>query len=458
MSRSSWIQRYLLPGLIFQSVVIGGGYGTGRELAHFFLEHGPWGGLLAMLGISTVIWSLVCAVTFEFARIFQAYDYRAFFRKLLGRGWILFEVLYLITLLLVVAVASSAAGSILRDVFGLPYLAGVLGLLAAVGILVSLGSRAIERAFAFWSLALYAVYACLFASSLWSFGDQILGAFQAFSPQGGWPIGGIEYAAYNLGVIPAVLFSVRHATTSREAVAAGLLAGPIAIFPALLFYLAMAGHYPAVLNETLPANYLLEQLGWPLFQISFQVILLGTLIETGTGFVHAVNERVAGLYRDSGSPMMGWLRPAFAVLLLLAGAGLAQLGLVGLVSRGYGTITWGFVMIYVIPVLTVGGWKIWRAIGHDFEDQDLPDASPDRREVDYQWMKNESGKVCAIWLREEKAGRNADIIQQLIYKEFGAEKGVALVGQLASAKLIRNTADDRGGWYLLFDSPVDPPE
>ncbi len=28
----SLFQRYLLPGFIFQSVVIAGGYGTGREL------------------------------------------------------------------------------------------------------------------------------------------------------------------------------------------------------------------------------------------------------------------------------------------------------------------------------------------------------------------------------------------------------------------------------------------
>ena len=42
--------------------------------------------LLAML-----IWSLILALTFEFSRIHRAYDYRAFFKALLGNGWILFE-------------------------------------------------------------------------------------------------------------------------------------------------------------------------------------------------------------------------------------------------------------------------------------------------------------------------------------------------------------------------------
>jgi uncharacterized membrane protein YkvI len=33
----TWFQRYLLPGLAFKAVVIGGGYATGRELAEFFM-------------------------------------------------------------------------------------------------------------------------------------------------------------------------------------------------------------------------------------------------------------------------------------------------------------------------------------------------------------------------------------------------------------------------------------
>ncbi len=37
-----FFQKYLLPGLVFQGVVIGGGYATGRELAEFFLPHGRW--------------------------------------------------------------------------------------------------------------------------------------------------------------------------------------------------------------------------------------------------------------------------------------------------------------------------------------------------------------------------------------------------------------------------------
>ena len=101
-------QRFLLPGFAFKGVVIGGGYATGRELVEFFMASGPWGGLLG-LTLAMLIWSGVCAVTFMLARVVSAYDYRSFFQALLGRFWVLFEVAYVLFLILILAVVAAAA-------------------------------------------------------------------------------------------------------------------------------------------------------------------------------------------------------------------------------------------------------------------------------------------------------------------------------------------------------------
>ena len=107
---SASFKKYLLPGLVFQSVVIGGGYGTGRELVEYFLNYGPLGGLLGMLLVTTVTWSILLAITFEFSRVFHAYDYRTFFRKLVGPFWIIFEIFYFVFLMIVLGVIASASG------------------------------------------------------------------------------------------------------------------------------------------------------------------------------------------------------------------------------------------------------------------------------------------------------------------------------------------------------------
>lgn len=358
MIKSPWFQKYFLPGFVFQSVVIAGGYGTGRELAEFFLPYGPLGGLLAMLLVSTVIWSAVCAASFAFSHMFRSYDYRSFFKHLLGRGWFLFELLYVAQLLLVLAVIAAASGQILRETFNLPYLVGVIGIMVAVGFLTFRGTAVIEKFLARWSFVLYGVYLVFFLWCFARFGDEIIGQLGAGAVGSGWMTGGVKYAAYNLAIIPPVLFVIRHIEVRREAVTAGLLAGPIAIIPGFLFYLAMVGQYPAVADQPVPANYLLEILGSRAFQLAFQVVLFGTLIETGSGLLHGVNERIAGVYAELGKAMPDRLRPMVAVGLLVVGALLAQFGLVNLIARGYGTITWGFLLVFVIPMLTWGIWKM----------------------------------------------------------------------------------------------------
>ena len=39
---------YIVPAAVFISVVMGGGYGTGREVVEFFTRYGLLGGLLGL--------------------------------------------------------------------------------------------------------------------------------------------------------------------------------------------------------------------------------------------------------------------------------------------------------------------------------------------------------------------------------------------------------------------------
>src|SRR5439155_7740207 len=141
-----WFKRYLLPGLGVKAVVIGGGYATGRELAEFFLSRGPWGGLFEIL-FATLLFSIFCALTFVVARRFGTYDYRSFFKRLLGPAWPLFELSYLLFVVLILAVYGAAAGAIGTAVFGVPEWVGTVALMAGVAGVVAFGNKAVERLF-----------------------------------------------------------------------------------------------------------------------------------------------------------------------------------------------------------------------------------------------------------------------------------------------------------------------
>jgi len=357
-TNTTFFKKYLLPGFVFQGVVIAGGYGTGRELVEYFLKHGPTGGLLGMILMTGLGWALMLAVTFEFARIFRAYDYRTFFLKLLGKFWFLFEVLYFIGLLLVLAVIGSAAGVIFRDNFGIPYLAGVIVMLAAIGFLTFKGSGAIEKFFSWWSILIYLVYAVFLIISVIKFGPQIKANFTANIIGPRWILGGAKYALYSMIIVPAVLFCIRYIETRKEAVISGIIAGFIGIAPAILFLIAIAAHYPQILPEEIPAVFAIHKMGTFAFLVVFQIMLVGTLIQTGTGFIHAVNERIQSSLQSRGKELPRWMRPLFAIVLLFSGLGFATFGIIALIAKGYGSLSWGAFIVYFVPLMTIGIYKM----------------------------------------------------------------------------------------------------
>jgi uncharacterized membrane protein YkvI len=359
--KTGWFQRWLLPGLAFKAVVIGGGYATGRELASYFLPSGPRGGLYAML-LSTVIWSTVCAVTFLFALRTSSRDYRTFFKNLLGRFWPVYEVAYLAALVVILAAFAAAAGAIAHAVFGLPPIAGALALMALITLVAAWGNDSVERLFKYVSFLLYGTYAVFLILSLLKFGGRIGTAFAAETPTTGWPIGGLTYAGYNIIGAIIILPVTRHLTSRKDAIIAGVLAGPLAMAPAMLFFIVMAGFYPAIQQQVLPSDFLLGQLGFPAFRILFQVMIFAALLESGTGGVHAINERIARAYEHRGDRTFAKpMRLAVTVAILAGSVFVAdRVGLVSLIADGYRWLSYVLLAIYVAPLLTFGVWQLSR--------------------------------------------------------------------------------------------------
>jgi uncharacterized membrane protein YkvI len=353
-----WFQRFLLPALAFKAVVIGGGYATGREIAEFFLTSGPVTGLLGIL-LAMLLWSLVCALTFLFARAFAATDYRTFFQALLGPFWFLFEIVYVLLMILILAVMAAAAGSIGTAAFSLPDWVGTAALLAAIVGVTSQGTEAAERMFRYSSAYIFIVYFAFLLLALASFGDRIGPQLAAAEAGSGWIVGGATYAGYNLIAAVAILPFLRHLTGRKDAVAAGLLCGPVAMLPALCFFLAMVAWYPEVGAEALPSDYLLRRLETPWFYFLFQAMILVALLETGVGMVNAVNERVAAAAERRKLPFgQGWRLAVSAVLVVGSGVAAARFGLIELIARGYGAFGWIMLAIFVLPLATIGVAKL----------------------------------------------------------------------------------------------------
>jgi uncharacterized membrane protein YkvI len=357
--RSSWFQRFLLPGFAFKAVVIGGGYATGRELAEYFLPSGPWGGLAAIL-LSTILFSVVCALTFLFARAVGAQDYRTFFKQLLGPAWFIFEAAYILFIILILAVYGAAAGSIGAAVFGVPEIWGTVALACAIIAIVTFGNASVERMFVYVSYLLYAVYLLFIVLAFTQFGDRIAAGFAQAGPATNWVAGGTVYAGYNIIGAVVILPVIRHLTSNRDAVIAGVVAGPLAMLPAALFFTAMIAFYPAIASETLPSDFLLQQMQLPLFHLLFQLMIFSALLESGASSVHAINERISqAMLARRGKSLSNRARLVIALAMLVGCMLVAQrFGLVALIANGYRALGYILIAVYVVPLLTIGVWRL----------------------------------------------------------------------------------------------------
>ena len=128
------------------------------------------------------------------------------------------------------------------------------------------------------------------------------------------------------------------------------------MLPALLFFTCMIAFLPGIAGETLPSDFILQQLRIPAFHFLFQAMIFAALLESGTGAVHAINERIATAWRlKRGSELSYRARAACAAVLLIGCIFMAgRFGLVALIGSGYRILAYTILLIFVAPVMTIG--------------------------------------------------------------------------------------------------------
>jgi uncharacterized membrane protein YkvI len=128
------------------------------------------------------------------------------------------------------------------------------------------------------------------------------------------------------------------------------------MLPAVMFFACMMAYYPEIGAVTLPSDFLLQRLDLPVFRYLFQLMIFAALLESGSGAVHALNERIDNAWRRRrGTQLRRRARLTIALVTLAVCMLLAQhFGLVTLIARGYRLLAAVFLLVYVLPLFTVG--------------------------------------------------------------------------------------------------------
>ncbi|WP_435181429.1 YkvI family membrane protein [Halorussus sp. AFM4] len=364
--------KIVLPAIILQSVLIGGGYATGREIVAYGAKYGA-AGWLAVVGI-WLGFTVMAVLTFELARTFEVYDYKNFIKQLIGRLWPAFDLLFLVMAVLVIAIMASAAGNIMEQTVGIPYFVGVGAVIAVVGVLSYAGETLIERfktgGTAFLYVA-YLVFGVLVLSQTWGDVTAVFASgntsYVDSAGVGAVVKSGILYVGYNLVVFPAVFFALERQQNRRESVVSGVLAGTLMTLPFALTYVAFMGFYPAesVMGASVPWLPVLESVGGPAIIAFYGLVMGWTLIETSVGLIHALIDRLDENIDDvavgplEGQTGLSSLQSGLLAVGVLVGALLlSRVGIIALVAQGYTMMAYLFIALFAVPLLTVGVLRI----------------------------------------------------------------------------------------------------
>ena len=370
--------KFVLPGIILQSVMIGGGYATGREIVEYGAKYGALGWLS---GLGTFLgFAVIAALTYELIRLTKAYDFKTFMKTIGGPLWIVFDIVYLLFMVVIIAVMASATGNIVEQTLGLNYWVGVVAITVVVAILNFYGSRLIERFETLGTVALYAGYIIFSVLVIGTFGKNISTVFANHDTSfiGGsvsagkalWS--GVLYCAYNLVVMPATFFTIERQTRRVESVVSGIIGGVLATIPWFLTYFAVMCFYPNpdVLGASVPWLAMMQGTAGPVVIAIFGIVMGWTLIETSTGIIHAALERVNnGLKEAHKPPMTGKQQAILTIIVLVGSIVLSKVGIIDLIATVYNALSYAFLAIYVLPLITVGVYKIFKLRKAEKEEQ-----------------------------------------------------------------------------------------
>ena len=370
--------KFVLPGIILQSVMIGGGYATGREIVEYGAKYGALGWLS---GLGTFLgFAVIAALTYELIRLTKAYDFKTFMKTIGGPLWIVFDIVYLLFMVVIIAVMASATGNIVEQTLGLNYWVGVVAITVVVAILNFYGSRLIERFETLGTVALYAGYIIFSVLVIGTFGKNISTVFANHDTSfiGGsvsagkalWS--GVLYCAYNLVVMPATFFTIERQTRRVESVVSGIIGGVLATIPWFLTYFAVMCFYPNpdVLGASVPWLAMMQGTAGPVVIAIFGIVMGWTLIETSTGIIHAALERVNnGLKEAHKPPMTGKQQAILTIIVLVGSMVLSKVGIIDLIATVYNALSYAFLAISVLPLITVGVYKIFKLRKAEKEEQ-----------------------------------------------------------------------------------------
>ncbi|OFS84071.1 MULTISPECIES: YkvI family membrane protein [Oligella] len=328
-------QKFLIA-MAYMSVVIGGGFASGREVIEFFTGYGAWG-----IGGSLVAAFLFAFVGMQIAQIssrMQAKSHNQVLARLFGStGGALVDYLLIFFLFGVGVIMLAGAGSTFAQQFGWDRLTGSIVMAVVVVLTLCLNLKSIiyliSAVIPFLLLVILSVMAYAVFNGTFDVSAQDLHAeqFSVINLLGwevpSWFMSGVLYAAFNVGVGFPMLAVIGGMTKSESAAGQGGIIGGLGLGVLIVFLnIALYLNIDKLHAIEVPTLLLSSQMH-PLLGYITVAALFAMIYSTAVGMFFAFASRWA-------APNSSKFR-VIAVLSTVVGVVLSQFGFGRLVGSVY---------------------------------------------------------------------------------------------------------------------------
>lgn len=364
---SYWGTSFALSAVWF-STHCGGGFATGNQEVNFYVKYGYPTFFLPIIAMFFVAWAYRNGLAI--AKDHKAHDYRSFanafyhpYEKIFAP---IFEICLIINILIAVSTSIAGAGALLDRTLGVPYVAGIVALGMVLLILTIFGGDLVIRVLKYkaYFLIVTLIILCYLGfqigESRW---ERIFVARETFGTDlfpAVWSM--ILYVGFQSFGMTAAISMSHHLETTEQCNVFGVFGVLLNGTFLAVVCIMLAGFAPDILKETLPVYYVTSKLDIAWLKILYSVILFVALIGTAISFVFTAVARFERLVPAKG--VLSGVRArrvCVSLLTIILCVCASSFGLTALVVKGYGFVGYLGLAFVILPLLTVGTVRIYRA-------------------------------------------------------------------------------------------------
>lgn len=348
---------------IWFTTQFGGGFASGAQLKSYFIKYGIYC-LITCIGAQAIA-AIFNAYIAYYCKKHGTHDYRSFNNKFYGKLAPIFsnlyELVYVVVLLIVPAVAFSTGGSTLTKLTGIPYIVSTLIIGLFIFVVAIYGTAVVRRVATVLSILIVVGLLLVFIPNIITQWASITTSMSHMVAEDLpiWPAvwSMIVYAAFQLAASPAIFSQHSEALEKPEdaklTFIIGFIVNSVMIFISTIGLLAIVETVEYT-DSSLPVMVLVEKgVGGTFLTPMLAILIILGSVSTAVNMVAAGSKRICHVIdKENIHSDKPTIKVIGSILVLcLLGFGVSQFGLIALVAKGYGTLGYLTFPVIIIPYI-----------------------------------------------------------------------------------------------------------